>query len=294
VIYAPVGANARAADYYERGRSNRVETRTGADGSFRLPGVPGRGWLMVYRTEPGLSAAERPVQGDTDRTDPPEEIDMFHGTRYSPTVFKALVAVDVDPKALREYTITLDPGVSVPVTLTDPDGKPVTGAVALGMRSPSVDWSKPLAGAKFDVPAFNPDRPRALVFYHPDRDLGVLFQPKKGDPGPWAVRMQPTATVTGTLVLPDGKPCPSAELTLALTYPGQTDAAWLPNHPAEVRFKTDADGKFRLTKVIGDMDCVLWCKVTMDKRDAWTTFAFRAKPGETKDLGVLKTEPPQK
>jgi hypothetical protein len=293
LIYAPVEANARAAEYFERGGLNRVETQTGADGSFRLPGAPGRGWLMVYRTEPGLSAAERPVQGDTDRTDPPEEIDMFGAGYYSPAVFQALVAVDVDPKTPREYTITLDPGVPIPVSLTDPNGKPVAGAITLGMRSPSSDWSKPLAGAMFDVPAFNPDRPRALVFYHPDRDLGVLFQPKKGDAGPWTVKLQPTATVTGTLVLPDGKPCANAELALSFIHPGQTKTAWLPNHPKEVQFKTDAAGKFRIPKVIGDLEYEFWYKVPADGFN-WSTMPFRPKPGETNDLGVIKPNPPRK
>jgi RNA polymerase sigma factor (sigma-70 family) len=295
VIYEAVRANARAADYFERGQFVRIETQTAADGSFRLPGVPGRGWLVVYRTEPGLSAAERLVQGDSDRADPPDKIDTFTGIETSilPADFQALVAVDVDPKAPREYTITLDPGVHVPVSLTDPDGKPVTGAIALGMQPHWRDWSKPLAGANFDVPAFNPDRPRTMVFYHPDRDLATVVRPKKGDAGPWVIRMQPTATVIGTLVLPDGKPYPVADLTASFTYPGQFDTAWWPGRPAVTRFKTDAAGKFRITKVIGDVDYEFSYKVHGDEFD-WSAVRFRAKPGETKDLGTIKTAPPRK
>src|SRR5262249_13365108 len=295
VIYEAVRANARAADYFERGYLNLVEAQTGVDGSFRLPGVPGRGWLMVYRTERGLSSAERPVQGDTDRTDLPDNLDTFIGieTYIVPADYQALVAVDLDPKALKEYTITLDPGVPVPVTLTDSDGKPVTGAIALGMRSPWLKWSKPLADARFDVPAFNPDRPRALVFYHPDRNLGTVVQLKKGDAGPWAVRMQSTATLTGALVLHDGKPCPNAELTLSFTYPSQAGPVWLPNHPADTHFKTDAAGKFRISKVIGDVDCAFWYKAYGDESN-WLTIPFRAKPAKPKDLGPTQTKPPPK
>ena len=106
------------------------------------------------------------------------------------------------------------------------------------MRYPWLKWSKPLAGTRFDVPALNPDRPRAVVFYHPDRNLGTVVRTKKGDAGPWVVRMQPTATVTGTVVLPDGKPCPNAELTLSITFPPDRHGV-AAEPPAEVRFKTD-------------------------------------------------------
>jgi hypothetical protein len=107
------------------------------------------------------------------------------------------------------------------------------------------------------------------------------------------MKLQPTATVTGQLVLPDGKPYPNTDLTLAFTYPGQRGLSWLPDHSAQARFKTDADGKFQFTKVIGDVDYVFWYKVHQDKHNTTTTLPFRAKPGEVKDLGVVKTQPPR-
>jgi RNA polymerase sigma factor (sigma-70 family) len=293
VFYKAAKGNPRAADYFDKGRSVDVEARTGPDGSFRLAGIPGKGWLFVHRDTPGVSAAERPVQGDTDRREPPAEVetsDQSAGT--SPGMYQALMAVDIDPRAAKEYTITVDPGVNIPVTLTDPDGKPVTGAIALGLRSPWWQWSNPLTD-KLEVPAVNPDRPRSLFFYHPARDLGLHFQPKKADAGPWTIKLQPTATVTGTLVLPDGKPYPNADLTLSFTYPGRSGPTWLPDHSKDARFKTDATGKFRFTKVIGDVDYRFGYAVFRDKFNTTTSLPFRARPGETKDLGVMKTQAPR-
>jgi RNA polymerase sigma factor (sigma-70 family) len=296
VSYKPDRTNRRADDYFDRRRLVDVEVRTGPDGSFRLAGVPGRGWLFVFDVKPRLSAAERPVQGDTDVKEPPTEVQTSDqsGEGMSPRMYQALVALDVDPKVPKSYTVTVDSGINVPVALTDPAGKPVNGAIALGVSFPYYQWSKPLAEDKLEVPAYNPNRPRALFFYHPARDLGVLFQPKKGDAGPWAVTLQPTATVMGTLVLPNGDPYPNADLTLSFTYPGQRNPMWLPDHSADARFKTDAAGKFRFTKVIGDADYHFWYSVFQDSAKTTTTIPFKARPGETKDLGTIKTRAPRK
>jgi RNA polymerase sigma factor (sigma-70 family) len=290
VRYYPDRGNVSVREYLEPGRSMDIVVQTGPDGRFRLPGLPGKGWLNVGHDRGYVAAVERTLQGDTTERAVPDQIpttSVGFGTSGG-----ALVAVDINPKVPKDYTITLDPGVTVPATLTDPDGKPVTGVIALGLKSPGLQWSKPLAGDKLEVPAFNPERPRSLFFYHPDRDLGIHFRPNKGDVGPWRIKLQPTATVTGTLVLPDGKPYPNADLTLCFTYPGRSGPTWLPDHSKDARFKTDADGKFRFTRVIGDVDYEFWYAVLGDKFNTTTTLPFRAKPGETKDLGVVKTQRP--
>jgi hypothetical protein len=291
VHYYPAQGNTRAGEYLADGRSVDIFGRTGPDGRFRLPAVPGRGWLTIGHDRGYVPAADRQLQGDaTDRT-MPTQIPTTMGTMG--VGGDALVTVDIDPKASRDYTITLDPGVTVPVTLTDPDGKPVAGALALGVRSPFSQWSKPLASHKLDVPAFSPDRPRALVLYHPDRNLGLLFQPKKGKAGPWAVKLQPTATVTGRLVLPDGKPYPNVTLTLSFAcamWPGwASPPAGLP----EASTKTDADGRFTFTKIIGDVDYSFGYPVFQDKFTKTATVRFTAKPTELKHLGTLTSKAPE-
>lgn len=46
--------------------------------------------------------------------------------------------------------------------------------------------------------------------------------------------------------------------------------------------------------MIGDVDYEFWYSVRGDKFNEATTIPFRAKPGETKDLGEVKTKGPGK
>jgi hypothetical protein len=45
--------------------------------------------------------------------------------------------------------------------------------------------------------------------------------------------------------------------------------------------------------VIGDVNYRLWYPVFKDKFNTTTTIPFRAKPGETKDLGTVTTQKPR-
>src|SRR5207244_4134573 len=119
----------------------------------------------------------------------------------------------------KEYLITLNSGTKVQATLVDPEGKPIAGVLAMGLDKYRYNWSKPLASEKLEVPAFNPEVPRALIFLHPARGLAFAHQATRGDAGPWTIRLQPTATVSGRLVLPDGKPYPNVSLSLSFKYP---------------------------------------------------------------------------
>ncbi len=284
--------NKHFAEYFEKGRSPDVETQTGKDGTFRIAGIPGKGWLFVDRDEQGLSAAERPLQGDTNHTDPPEKVLTSDG-EWSPDIFQAIAVVDVSPSKLKRYTITVDPGTEVPIRLVDPQEKPVSKVIALGWEKYRFNWSKPFTSGDTAIPAFNSERPRVLFFYQPTRSLGLVLQPKKGDAGPWTIKLQPTATVTGRLVLPNGKPYPNASLSLSFKYPGRAGPSWPPRDLPESHAQTDANGKFTFTKIIGDLDYDFWYNVFGDKHNTSTTIPFRAKPGETKDLGTIKTQAPR-
>jgi hypothetical protein len=266
----------------------KSSTKSGPDGTFRVLAKPGKGWLLVRTDEPRVSAVERPPQGDIDQKEPLKEIQRMPARPY-----QAVVAVDFDPKKPKEYVITLDKGIDVPIELVDADGKPVVGAKALGLdpNDGSNKWPDPLRSHKVEATAFNPGWPRSFVFYQAERGLAAFWQPTKGDAGPWSIRLLPTATVKGRFVLPDGKPFANASLSVQFSYPdidGQRGSIF------EKFMNSDADGRFEIANVIGDVDYSIGYQVFQDKFGTVTGHSFKAKPSETKDLGDIKTREPRK
>ncbi|HKB06111.1 MAG TPA: carboxypeptidase regulatory-like domain-containing protein, partial [Gemmataceae bacterium] len=288
VRYYPDRDNPQAREFFGDGPVD-VITETGPDGTFGLAGIPGKGWLNVGHDRRYVPATERPVQGESTDRDPPS---LIPTTRPGRGVGgHALVVVDVDSTKPKDWLVTLDPGHNISAALTDPEGKPVTGVIALGLEHRWSQWSEPSVTETVRVSAFNPDRPRPLVFYQPDRKLGAFVQPKVGDAGPWEVKLRPLATVSGRLVLPDGKPHANAGLALYISDP--SGRGWVNWPPGEqpVRITTDVDGRFQFRSIIGELDYDAAYRVSRGEVERSASFRFRAKPGETKDLGTITTIP---
>ncbi|HKB02616.1 MAG TPA: sigma-70 family RNA polymerase sigma factor [Gemmataceae bacterium] len=93
-----------------------------------------------------------------------------------PTNFHMLVPVE--PKAdahAAEVEVGLDAGPSVKGRVLGPDGKPLAGTIARGLKSAPLAfgaWEKsPLAGADFEVVGVDPKKPRMVLFLHRDKKL---------------------------------------------------------------------------------------------------------------------------
>jgi RNA polymerase sigma factor (sigma-70 family) len=265
---------------------NEPTTFTVADGSFRVVAFACRG-AVVANGFGGqyIGADQRPLQGDADSLD--KGMRNPHDIPTSPVVnlgsYNAAAIVNVDPKKPKEYTITLDPGVTVAVKLVDPDGKPVTGAGAGGLATWSL-WH-PNQKADIEVREYNPDRPRALLFLHPDRGLGKLVEPKKGDIGPWEIKLEATGTVSGRLVTDDGRPVANAVLQVYYRKPGRD--SWTPSF-AHQEARTDADGRFRLANLVGGLLYSVDHRVQKGMSRQQYYFTVRVKAGEAKDVGDVK------
>jgi hypothetical protein len=261
-------------------------TFTAADGSFRAVAFAGRG-AVVANGSGGqyLGADQRPLQGDADSLDPGMRSTTIIPT--SPVVhlssYHAAAIVNVGPNKPTAYTITVDPGAKVTVRIVDPAGNPLTGAGVGGLSTWSL-WA-PDQKAEVELAEYNPDRPRALVFLHPGKGLGKLVEPKRGDAGPWEVKLEPTGTVTGRLVAEDGRPVANAVLQVHYLKPGQD--AWTPSsgHP-DVR--TDAKGVFRLTNLVPGLKYSIDHRVQKGGSRQHYYLHVQVKPGEAKDVGDVK------
>jgi RNA polymerase sigma factor (sigma-70 family) len=268
--------------------SQEPATHTAQDGSFRVLAFPCRGGIVVSGfSGEYIGADQRAVQGDVDSLDRGMRFEDILPT--SPALvlvsYHAAAIVNVDPNKPRPYTITLDPGVTVKAKVVDKDGKPVEG-VEVGGQSTWGLWSHKPAGPEVEITQFNPDRPRAIVFLHPGRQIGKVVVPKQGDGGPWTVTLEPTATVTGRLVSEDGRPIANAVIRVDYLMPGRD--IWTPSFVHE-RVRTDDKGMFKLTNLVAGLTYSLdHAQDQGGGRRQRHYVRVQPKAGEARDLGDLR------
>ena len=179
-------------------------TRTESDGSFRLLGLPGRGFVAAEGPDGRhvRSWAPRPLRGPDAATKsftPP--------ILSSQTRTRSSAVVGIDPAEDAE-TISCELKPSTGSTrkgmVLGPDGRQLTGS----WRSASSrvgTRTRHRRAPSFAVTALAPFEQRRLVFRHDDRKLiGTLVVPGDGS-GALAVTLGPWASVTGRVVAEDGE-----------------------------------------------------------------------------------------
>jgi len=227
----------------------------------------------------------------------------------SPSNFQAFA--EIHPKLGGEpvkVAFTLNAERIVKGTLYDPDGRPLSGALAGGLRH---DWfsddSQTLRTAEFAALGVDPSRPRLLCFAHPDKKLAGSTVVRGNEQAPVTVRLQPWATVSGRLLDADGKPITKASLAfiaVPMTKPDQPRrldtglhvierSAYKPSQAP----RTGAQGRFRVEGLIPGLKYNLALPRTgpVDSTELrWSGLAFSnlvLRPGETRDLGDVTLQP---
>ena len=103
--------------------------------------------------------------------------------------------------------LVLDPGTRRPGTVEGPDGKPLSGCVAInlcpGTMSPNM---VKLTSDAFTAIALDPKQPRPLFFRHDEKKLAAVVMAKGDESGPLTVRLQPAGTIIGRLLDEDDRP----------------------------------------------------------------------------------------
>jgi RNA polymerase sigma factor (sigma-70 family) len=243
------------------------------DGSYRIVGLPGPGVLLVHAFEDYLRATEREdAEGTKDEHVAAEPCWVL------PVNYHAVARIDPPKNAERSSRdATLDPGEALTGTVIGVDGKPLAGARAYGLLT-GRGGSSLLESAAFTVRGYNRNRPRFVLFVHPEKKLmGVLMSPKnKTDP--ITIAMQPGTSAKGRLVDEEGRPRPG--VTFQVTFRQPSSDHWISHLPHEIT--TDSNGGFRLETLLPG------CRVEL--RDSKGNFEFNAatSPGETKDLGDVR------
>jgi RNA polymerase sigma factor (sigma-70 family) len=262
-------------------------SRTELDGSFRLLGLPGRGFVAAkildgrYVRGVGLAAL---LEGRNGR-------DLVHGFYPIFTNADAVsVVAGIDPAEDAEtIACELKPstGRKRTGTVRGPDGKPLTGFVAFGLK-PGWDLNpQPSSTAEFAVTALAPFEQRRLVFRHAEQKLiGTLNVPGNAT-GALIATLGPWSSVTGRVVGEDGKPRAGIKITLHHDPFPEHALGGMARQPSS-RFELDETGRFRIDALAPG---VKYDVNVFDPSIGIVGYVERdlvVQPGEAKDLGDRK------
>jgi RNA polymerase sigma factor (sigma-70 family) len=271
---------------------------SGADGSFAVTGLPGRGIMSVLADE-----------DDYVKVEPDAGWKLVPGIRTAPAVAHAFVRIDPSEKDLKSATfeIALEPAATVKATVVGPDDKPIRGYYVAGQTaSPRIHSSSiiPQVSATFAVRGLDVRRPRTVVVYSAEKKLGKVLVVRGDEPGPLRVRLEQLSSLTGRVLGADGRSRAGLQVSATLSQTGE-DAARLPltllfnagrwRGDLEPTATTDAKGKFRLDGLLPGL------KYTLVVRDGGDADADRLlhqrdsvsppEAGRKEDLGDMVLKP---
>jgi hypothetical protein len=186
--------------------------------------------------------------------------------------------------------LTVDPGKTLSIHLQDPDGRPLTGAMASGVNELG-GVVVPLETAACTAYALDPDRPRQLWFLHPGRKLAGVVTVRGDEMEAPTVRLAPTGTVSGRALDRDGRPVAGAYF-----FPVYSDRSVNALAPHLYRWglppRTDKDGRFRLEGVVPGLKF----DIGFSKGQGLLIGETKAErrpltPGAARDLGEVRVKP---
>ncbi|HEX5443656.1 MAG TPA: M56 family metallopeptidase, partial [Pirellulales bacterium] len=307
VSYFPFLSNKAAEDYanFVAGMTTMgmfESDATSDDGTFVVPGLPGRGVLAFEAKNDGRYPQSDGAAAIADLTQTTGRgLNLYH----LPTTELATALREVDPPTgAAEITcdIKIKPVATVPIRLIDEAGQPLTGVVTRGLRPPrslglvfDKEWSPdPLPTDTADLAPGEPPLRRAVLFLHRGRRLATTLWLTEESP-PDSLVLRPCGTITGRLVDGSGRPVSGRWVYSRLAQHLDGEAAGRPRDRVEMQHRfasarTDRDGKFQIELLpAGAAYLVSASDGNRQQKAELTTPTL--KPGQTFDTGELKLEP---
>jgi RNA polymerase sigma factor (sigma-70 family) len=276
---------------------------TADDGSFRTVTIPGRVILVGgpdgQRLPDGPAAWNRYKHRLSDPKYPqyfgagnPDPGFLGHPGRY---LFQNIwcTVLDIAPgAAVVEQDVRLEPAAVLPVLLRDPEGKPLTGVVAIGVGRPLYSHKSVTCRTDTcDVYDLEPGKPRRLLLFDPSRKIAAAETLKGDEKAPLTVTLRPAGTVKGRLVNPDGKPLTG--VTVTLNYQDPKVRELLDNVVQFRQAVSGADGSFSIETAIPGLafDLAFQGQPTRLAPKSKSLPPQSVTSGETKDLGSVALGP---
>lgn len=285
-----------------------------ADGRFTLRVPPGPGVILARCDQFDPAAVFTPARvrdedrkylrknekgADTIEVGPRDrDGEQFFDTIFFITPIRwengyAIVNPDAKAKAV-EATIEFDPGTTVTLAATDPDGKPLGGVTVVG---PGGYGRNPPTFAKPEIAVGGIDpkgRPVQLYLLHQGRKLCAAVTLKGDEKGPVAVKMRPCGSVSAKVVDHTGKPVKGARVMFQMADSVADDLVRQKLSRGAAEVTTDADGRFTFPRMFPDLEFDLFVGLPGFRSGAAASKRVALKPGEAKDAGEFRTRDPKK
>ena len=264
-------------------------------GRYEVVALPGRG-IVTVRDE---KAHYRPASGyETIAGYDPKNgfFDNLLPGLLSPHGQVIIAEINVDPGSeWATLDLQADPGRTVAVEVVGPDGAPlgdtkVKGQVELGQSAP-----RPQSSPRFTVYALDPSQPRRVIVTHEGRKLiGTAFL--NGDEaGPITIKLQSWGSVAGWIVDDEGHPRKGMFIGSPVGGDNKRPETHdiLPGSNWNRGIRVGDDGRFLVEALVPGL------KYDANARAGFEAFGdlfvdVTVAPGEAKDLGDLKVQPPKK
>jgi hypothetical protein len=258
---------------------------THPDGSFTLVALPGPGLVAATAMGDRFLTADRATGGKSSAARPFPNIRGF----TSPQQCHAFEAISLE-KTAKSYQcdLTLTPGPEPIVTILDPHGKPLAGALIGGALPTDLireGWWQSRQQSEFRVTGLTSHRIRNLSVHHEGKRLAGSIAIRDSEPGPLVARLRPWGTVSGRLIDRDGHPRPGVTLSYRDTISGiRPDSIYLPKDAT-----TDANGHFTFEGLVPGQEYII--KLPAPSPEAQPSRVGEShvlEPGEVKTLGDVR------
>jgi hypothetical protein len=285
---------------FDNYRSERTMQSNDKDGSFRFVTIPGKALVMAQVHEGEKFHGEHlcryrravpdPDHKDLFRYD--KDNDMWIVTTAGGLEFlsveNAVKVVDIKETGETTVDLHVDCGVTGRLAVQDADGNPLAGAWVAGVADHwPITYKLPEPTAT--IYALDPEKPRTLAVYHPDKKIGGTVTIRGDENAPVIAKLGPLGKVTGRLLDVDGQPLTGAEVSVNAR--GTAGELYRFANPSGKPVRTDRDGRFTLPGVVPGVTFFVQIQRGETFFRGKPRLGLRQlKPGETLDLGERTVE----
>jgi RNA polymerase sigma factor (sigma-70 family) len=292
--YYAFSDNPNARDYAAFSESYTQFATFDEQGQYEVVALPGRGLIAVREESDQYlpAAGYDKIAGYDPRSRTFHTLPQWLGPEGQSIVAEVVVDSKAESVSL---DLQADPGKSVAIKVVGPDGTPVGDTKVKGLRELYQSGPIPQPSPSFEVHALDPSRPRRVIVMHEGRKLiGTAFL--KGDQAlPIMIKLQPWGAVAGRIVDDEGR-------ARKAMFIGSPDGSLnkhsethdiVPGSDWNQGVRVGDDGRFLVEGLVPGLKYSATARTGFEAHGDLFVDVI-VGPGEVKDLGDLKVQPPKK